>query len=118
MAQTYKVGNTVEVSCISKDSKPAPHIRWLINKRNVSEYFWYSNVSFTCINVKIGLKEIKSLHIFISGNFQYDVASEDNSESKDAVGGNGILFAVAYFYIIFIVLLSLYIEVSKKELYF
>ena len=37
MAQTYKVGNTVKVKCVSKDSKPAPDIRWLINKRNVSE---------------------------------------------------------------------------------
>ena len=37
MAQTYKVGNIVEVTCKSKDSKPAPRIQWLVNKENVSK---------------------------------------------------------------------------------
>ena len=36
MAQTYQIGNTVEVTCKSIDSKPAPDIQWIVNKKNVS----------------------------------------------------------------------------------
>ena len=36
MATTYKIGDTVKVTCQSMDSKPAPDMQWLINKQNVS----------------------------------------------------------------------------------
>lgn len=36
MATTYKIGDTVKVTCQSKDSKPAPDMQWLINKQNVT----------------------------------------------------------------------------------
>jgi len=64
MAQTYKVGNTVEVSCISKDSKPAPQIRWLINKRNVT-----SNMMLpvkTTVNQKTLLEATESSLRFVA----------------------------------------------------
>ena len=54
---------------------------------------------------------------FISGDFQYDVASEDNCESKDALGGNRILFAVVLLIEIFTYFTSMILswKVLKKN---
>lgn len=64
MAQTYKVGNTVEVRCISKNSKPAPHIRWLINKRNVTSKMMLPVK--TTVNQKTLLETIESPLRFVA----------------------------------------------------
>ena len=45
MATTYKIGDTVKVTCQSMDSKPAPDMQWLINKQNVSTGYTHAHIN-------------------------------------------------------------------------
>ena len=49
MATTYKIGDTVKVTCQSMDSKPAPDMQWLINKQNVSTGYTHAHINIHII---------------------------------------------------------------------
>ena len=49
MDTTYKIGDTVKVTCQSMDSKPAPDMQWLINKQNVSAAYTHVHVNISSL---------------------------------------------------------------------
>ena len=84
MATTYKIGDTVKVTCQSMDSKPAPNMQWLINKQNVSTT-WHIYIHLYKIKLCLiySYNAIQNKTINISGYVEYGLANQNNHESED-----------------------------------
>ena len=48
---SYRPGDLVQVHCTSRDSRPAAHLRWIVNGKPVSPHSFYGNRYCSCYPV-------------------------------------------------------------------